>query len=145
MSEEKKVIRRKRIPLGTPRMKLTAPQKEGKVRRWINDDGSRVAMAVQGGYTFVEEEITPGDPDVKNRNRDLGARTSVPVGKKEDGTPLYAYLMEIDKDLYEEDQRAKQVQLDELEAALRGGKDQHGQVGRDGRYIPKEKITFETK
>jgi hypothetical protein len=144
MSEDTKTqVKRKRVPLSVPRMKLTAPTKPGKVRRWINDDGNRISMAQAGDYTFVEENITPGDPDVKNVNRDLGSRVSAVVGKKEDGSPLVAYLMEIDQDLYEADQRAKQELAEELEDSIRKGHDSHGQVGLDGRYVPKESIKID--
>jgi hypothetical protein len=145
MSEDKKTqeVRRKRVPLGVPRAKLNAPTKPGKVRRWVNDDGARLAQAQLGGYEFVQEDIAPGDPDVKNANRDLGSKVSVPVGKKDNGEPLYAYLMEIDEDIYKADQLEKERENERLEAAIRRGEDQHGAVGADGRYIPKERIKIE--
>lgn len=147
MSEETKKnpevkVRRKRVPLGSPRRKLEVPKKEGKVRRWVNDKGSRLLMAQEGGYNFVEDDITPGDPDVKNQNRDLGSKVCAAVGTKDDGSPMYAYLMEIDEETYMQDQEEKQEELNIVENALRRGQDQQGTVGVDGRYVPKDGITI---
>jgi hypothetical protein len=58
-SERAAVIReerKKRVPLGVPRTKLTAPTRPGYQRRWINDDAKgRLQHAKEGGYTHVED------------------------------------------------------------------------------------------
>lgn len=57
------------------------------------------------------------------------------VGTKEGGEPLRAYLMEIREDWYKEDQAAKTKRTDEIEAQIRRGKDEHGEIGKDGRFM----------
>jgi len=139
---EKKQRRKERIPFGGPRLKLSAPKKEGKVRRWVNDIGGRCQLAEDGGYEFVTDDgLKIGDTDVGNGNQSLDSRVSRIVGTQSDGSPLTAFLMEIDEEFYEEDQREKQKQLDLLDAQIQRGNIE-GQVGRDGRYIPKEGITY---
>lgn len=145
-SRQQESPRRQRIPVGVPRLKLNAPNKEGYVRRWVNDDNTRLQDFEAGGYSFVHN-VQAGDARGAN---DITARESVDsrvsrvVGKNEDGTPLRAYLMEIRKDWYDEDQRAKQARIDEQEAQMRRGADSEGnQPGRDGRYVPREGITIE--
>lgn len=141
-AEAKKAARRERVPFGGARMKLSFAEKEGKVRRWINDVGGRCQLAEEGGYNFIHDEGEKiGDTAIGSGNQDLGTRVSRVVGTNPDGSPQRAYLMEIDKDLYEEDQAEKQERLDVIDAQIRGG-NYEGRVGQDGRYIPKEGITY---
>jgi len=116
--------RRERIPLGTPQQKLSAPTREGYVRRWINDDADRIHRAKAGGYDFVTDEIKTDGP---------GARVERFVGRKEDGTPMKAFLMEVPQAFYDEDQKAKQKPADDFDAALRNtaALSKTGQTGVD--------------
>ena len=137
-----KKARKERVPFGGSRMKLSFPEAAGKVRRWINDVGGRCQLAEEGGYDFVSDEGQKiGDTAIGSGNQDLGSRVSRIVGTMPDGSPQRAYLMEIDKDLYDEDQAEKQRKLDVIDAQIRGG-NVEGRVGQDGRYIPKEGITY---
>ena len=141
---EDKRDRKKRVPFGVPRMKLKTDQVPGKVRRWINDDVDRLGSAHEGGYEFVEhaQSGSAGSADITIRDG-MDSRVSKVVGTKADGSPLRAYLMEIDEDWYKEDQEAKQSRVDKTEEALRRGTDETGTPGRDGRYIPREGIKIE--
>lgn len=121
--------RAERIPLGSHRQKLTTDQRPGFVRRWINDRGGRILQAQQGGWHFVAKN------GAKAQTSDAGEGISQIVGTKEGGEPLRAYLMEIREDWYKEDQAAKQKRTDEIESQIRRGKDEHGEVGKDGRYM----------
>lgn len=106
--------RAERVPLGTPKAKLAFPDRPGYMRRVINDIGDRVIRAERGGWQFVEDE----------RERDesgRGKRVSMTVGTKPDGTPMWAYLMEIREEFYQEDQKAKQSAINETEAAINRG------------------------
>lgn len=137
-----KKARKERVPFGGSRMKLSFPEVAGKVRRWVNDVGGRCQLAEEGGYDFVTDEGQKiGDTAVGSGNQDLGSRVSRIVGTLPDGSPQRAFLMEIDKDLYDEDQAEKQSKLDVIDAQIRGG-NVEGRVGADGRYIPKEGITY---
>lgn len=138
--EERKAARKERIPLGNARLKLTAPAKDGKVRRWVNDKGGRIQQAQEGEYEFVADDgMQIGDPGTDG-NQDLGSRVSRIVGTKEDGRPLSAYLMEIDKEIYDTDQMEKAKKLDEVDSEIRRGS--FKQKPTDNRYIPKEGITY---
>jgi hypothetical protein len=137
----KSAARRERIPLGTPRQKLSAPARPGKVCRWVNDDGGRVSMAEQGGYDFVTDDgMKIGDTNVGSGNQDLGSRVSRVVGTKTDGSPMKAYLMEIDEDLHKEDQAAKAARVKETDDQIRLGNIER--KPDDGRYIPETGITY---
>lgn len=141
VAKPKSAARRERIPLGTVRQKLTAPTREGKVRRWVNDNGGRVSMAEQGGYDFVADDgIQIGETAIGSGNQDLGSRVSRVVGTKEDGSPLRAYLMEIDEDLYKEDQEAKAAQIKEVDDRIRSGNIER--KPDDGRYVPESGINY---
>jgi len=96
--------RRRRIPMGTPELKLTAPKRDGYHRHWFNDHRGRIKRAENSDYTFVYEDRE---------------RVSRLVGVKDDGSPMYAFLMEIPEDLYREDQAAKQAPIDEFDRQLR--------------------------
>lgn len=104
--------RRARVPLGSNRQKLAAGKREGYQRRWVNDTPGRLEMAQEAGYEFVAQDHVANSTD-------LGARKSVIVGTREDGQPMRAYLMEIPKDWYDEDQQAKQAACDAVDDAIR--------------------------
>ena len=93
-----------RIPVGT-RNVLTAPKKEGYIRRFRNDEHGRIQQCEAAGYTVVKEDVAVGDPRI-GKEQNPGSVVSVPVGG---GTK--AVLMEIREDWYEEDQKAKQDKI----------------------------------
>ncbi len=119
-----------RVPLGVSRPKLAVPQRQGYVRRWVNDVEGRLQGAEAGGYQFVENSaLQAGTQDVDNVNRDLGARMSRVVDKS---TGMKAYLMEIKQEFHEEDQKLKMREVDEIDSAIK-----RGALGDDeSRYIP---------
>jgi hypothetical protein len=95
--------RKGRVPFGVARQQLKVEDNPGKMSRWINDDGDRIQRALAGDYTFrTDDGVQVGDPGTSG-NENLGSRISKVVGMKKDGTPLHAFLMEIDKELYESD------------------------------------------
>ncbi len=139
---EKKLGRKERIPFGTARQKLSVAGKEGKVRRWVNDIGGRCQLAENGGYEFVTDDgLKIGDTDIGSGNQSLDSRVSRIVGTQADGSPLTAFLMEIDEEFYKADQDEKQKKLDLIDDQILHGNIE-GRVGHDGRYIPKEGINY---
>ncbi|MDH3914495.1 MAG: hypothetical protein OEU09_24735 [Rhodospirillales bacterium] len=128
--------RSERIPLGTPQSKLAVPERAEFYRRWINDTPGRIQRAEQAGYSFVADMTQE-----KDEEGNLTAMSAL-VGSKEDGSPLYAFLMEIPLELYNEDQKAKQKPLDEFDDALRRG-NIRGADERDNSafYVPEEGIS----
>lgn len=123
--------RSERIPLGVVRKKLDATPIQGKHLYWMNDDAGRISAALQGGYEFVNEKDTKVNDFVTPGNSDLGSQVKRLVGKDEFGSPLYAYLMQIDESLWAEDQASIQQQNDKIDNALiRGELNQfEGQYG----------------
>lgn len=131
--------RKDRVPLGVARQKLAVPERPGYKRRWINDDGSRLQQALAADYRYVEDpSIKVGDD---NGNSSTDSRISRVVGKKKNGQEMRAYLMEISADLYREDQKAKQAEIDEVDRAIRKGgiRNDRGDMG----YVPDGGIKIE--
>lgn len=130
-----------RVPLGVARSKLSVPQRQGYVRRWINDTEGRLLNATQGGYEYAtDQSLQIGSPDVDNENRDLGARISRVVDKS---TGQKAYLMEIKEEFHKEDQAAKNKAVKAKDDLIK-----HGKLDDDeSRYIPDKGkgISIETR
>lgn len=113
-----------RQPFGATTFKLTAAAREGYHRHWFNEVLDRLDQAQRAGYTFVKEE---------------GKRVKRVVGVAKGGGPLTAYLMEIPQQWYEEDMARTQRNVDEIDAAIRGG-----QIGnQEERYVPEKGIKID--
>lgn len=134
---------RKRVPLGKFRSKLTIDGfdiPKSKVARWVNDTPGRVRLAQEGGYELVRDksrDTKVGEDPL--RAQGMGDAISAVVGERE-GQPLLAYLMVIDKELYDEDQMDKQKPLDDMDRQIREGNVEPG----EGQYIPKSGIDYKT-
>lgn len=111
----------KRTPLGQRRSKLRVPQRDGFVRRWVNEVPGRIADALAGGYAHVLDKA--------------GKAMEMYVGTAERGGGQIAYLMEIPVEFAEEDNRLKQESLDEVDKAIYGGT--FDAEDDDARYRPK--------
>jgi len=107
------VQERKRIPLGT-RNVLTAPKRDGFVRRFVNDKGDRVQRFKDAGYSIVGDDIQVGDPKI-GRPEQLGSSVSVPLS----GGNQRAVLMEIPEKHYKEDYAAAQNKITEQENEMK--------------------------
>jgi len=107
---------------------------EGYNLRVINDQDGRLQGALQGGWEFVEPGEAPswGGDVLDGAGDDLGSRLSKVVSKGE--IIIRGYLMKIMKELYEEDQQAKEERNQEIDRSLRPV-DQGGQT-IDGGYSP---------
>ena len=116
--------RPERVPLGARNRLTVRPGDKDPnfVYRWINDKDSRLADAQQAGYDFVTDDIKVGDPRAAEASQ-MDSRVSKPAGGG-----LTTYLMRIPQEYYEEDQRAKAHQVDELEKSLKPNKAK-GQYG----------------
>lgn len=125
MARQRNNDRRKRNPLGVMRLKMNLDHQtmerleaEDKVPRWINDSDTRIQDAMAGDYEFLNRAVSTGDnQEAVEEDR----RIRKVVGKHKDGSPMYAYLMAIPRDYYEEDQRAKEEQNQKVDQAIRGG------------------------
>lgn len=110
-----------RIPVSSNRAPLAVKDfdQTNYVGRWVNDDGDRISMFLQGGYEFVDKDTNVALAEsTVDSSSGLDSRMKKPVGRG-----MFAYLMRLPRDLYEQDQKAKQKDLDSLvEAIKRPGK-----------------------
>lgn len=120
--------RRRRASVGGHALKLQAPQRPGFVRRWVNDDGNRIANAEELAYDFVHE---PGA-----QSTDVGSRVSRLVGTKANGEPLRSYLMETPEEEYRAGQDEKEAHLRQIDEAMTRIVDETGQTAmpKDQQY-----------
>jgi hypothetical protein len=89
----------------------------------FNDAPGRIQQALNDGYEFVQPEEVGGVGDnVVSRNTDIGDKVRFLVGTDASGEPLYAYLMKIKQEWYEEDQVELQKRNDMTDAAIKRGK-----------------------
>lgn len=129
--------RRKRRPLGVAVQRLQADVPSGMTGRWVNDVPGRIQRALDSGYEFISS-----DGEVA-QTRD-GGRSEI-VGTGRDGGAMRAFLMAIPTVLYDEDQKAKQADLDEIDNAIRRGTPpQVADQDRGAFYTPSEGINYRT-
>lgn len=117
----KPVKRRRRASVGGHALKLDAPARPGYVRRWMNDNGNRIAEAGELAYDFVT------DPSIQTT--DAGSRISRLVGTKANGEPLRSYLMETPEEEYQAGQDEKEERNRQIDEAIMAGVDSTGQLG----------------
>ena len=155
VAKEKEVVRtesdrnqgrRRRGVFSGQRLKLEVIGKQpGYHYSWLNDDANRITLAQQGGWEFVSsDEVELGFNNVTPRNSDEGTRIKTLVGTAGNGEPLFAYLMKIKQEYFDEDKQENTAYLDRIEEQIRGG-NVEGQVGVNGRYIPKQGISVNRK
>ena len=112
----------KRTPV-SGRNRLTVQGKDPNyVYRIVNDEEDRIARFQEGGYELLQDEAVKVGDKRANQTSSEGSvkQLSVGGGKK-------AFVMRIRKDWYEEDQKAKQAQVDAIEATTK-------KKALDGRY-----------
>jgi hypothetical protein len=145
--EDQDTGRKKRIPLGRPRFKLSASQliPPGKVGRWVNDDPGRLEAAEEGGYTFLNDAKAVVGESGENERDMLSTKVCRRVGTREGGHAKTAYLMVIDKDTYDNDQAEKEGEIKRMEDGLRRGEitQPGGLKAGDGMYTPEEGIKID--
>lgn len=139
-----KTERKERIPLGTPRRKLSFDNQDPNyVYRWVNDAPGRLQSAEAGGYEYVtiaEAQSGVGDSDMRNEDTGMGEKINAVVDRR---TGQRAYLMKIKRQWYEEDQAEKSKSLDEFDDQLRRVQDQYSS-GVERRYIPEGGMKIST-
>lgn len=106
----------KRTPIGT-RSVLRAEQREGYVRRFVNDEPGRIKMFEEAGYQIVTDGSAPSD---RNVGDSLGTGSVV---SKHVGGGTRAVLMEIPVEFYEEDMKAKEDLVKAKEAMMLNNED----------------------
>lgn len=96
----------------------------------FNDTPGRISSALDNGYEFVSpNEVGGVGENVVSRNTDLGDKVRLLVGQA-DGAPLYAYLMKIRQEWWDEDQLALQNKNNATDAAIKSGQNVKGDSGK---------------
>lgn len=121
---EAKTQRRRRASVGGFRQKLDAPQREGYVRRWVDDSPARIMEMQDLGYDFAHEKAGAG----AQRTDGQGSRISRMGGKRDDGSPHQLVLMETPADEYAIGTKEREDALKPFEEALRAGADTTGRL-----------------
>ena len=87
---------------------------------WMNDYPGRIAKAQETGWEFVarQEVELPVSTKALDPNTDLGEKVRLVVGQGEKSEPLYAYLMKIKQEWFEEDQHDMQQAISDRERAM---------------------------
>jgi hypothetical protein len=112
----------------------------------FNDEPGRVQTALDGGWEFVSPDEVGGIKDsVTSGNTDLGDKVRYLVGTSEKGDGLYAYLLKIKQEWFDEDQAELQKRNDRVDDAIRGGVNVKDGTSSDGFYTPREGIKYNTK
>lgn len=94
---------------------LTVKNKDPNfVYRIVNDDADRIAQLQERGYEVVTQNTPIGDKRVATPTQE-GSPVQINVGQGKK-----AYLMRIKKEFYDEDQAAKQAEVDAIEQAAAG-------------------------
>lgn len=103
-----------RVGITGRRGKLTIVGKEpGFVYRIVNDTDDRIMELQERGYEIVTHEATVGDKRVGTPKKE-GSPHLISVGQGQK-----AYLMRIKQEWYDEDQAAKQEEVNDLESSLK--------------------------
>jgi len=127
---QEQVKRKERIPFGKQQQRFRTPEKDGFVYRVFNDnwrkDPERIKNALAAGYEFIN-----------------GEQSGKTAGTNEDGSVIKGILMRIPKEFYEEDQAAKQKEIDKVDQQINRGK--FTEKAGDNRYSPGGGIKIETK
>jgi hypothetical protein len=125
--------RPRRNSIGVPRLTLAVKfEIPGHHLCWMNDDGN-VEQALDSGYEFVTRGETELESGVTPSNVDISDKIKQKVGTTQQGDVLYAYLMKIKQEWFEEDMAAIEAQNRQVEDAIASG-NINGSVGQDGRY-----------
>jgi len=135
-----------RVPFGGVKLKMQLSEADMKgfkdrkmITRWFNDDPGRIERAQGGGYKFVKPEhatsLGQGALHGDGSDPESNARVSLVVNRD---PQTRAYLMEIPKKFYDEDQKAKQDEVDRIDEALAvggaGGASIENQYGKGVTY-----------
>jgi len=130
-----------RIPMSIPQQKLAVPEIPGFHLHWMAGNPARISQALRAGYKFVDNDEVDltvtglADDASKTGNSDLGSRVSVGSGLDERGEENRLYLMKIEEEFWQEDQKALEARNEQLAATIRGGSP-NGAGDTSNRYIP---------
>jgi hypothetical protein len=103
-----------RAPLGRKRILTVQGLDEAYAYRFVNDTGDRVQSFLDNGWeTIPADQVRIGDKRV-NQSAPEGTVAQANVGQGQKG-----FLLRIKREWYDEDQEAKQVEVNRTENAMR--------------------------
>lgn len=135
-ADRKSGVERERTPdLGGPALKLAVVGEiPGYHMYWENDEDGKIEDLIYQGFDFVaRDEVRRGSDLVADM--DLSDRISRYVGRREDGSPLRAYLMKCPNQLWDERQERQQRQVNDWDEQIRNGRMKA--KADEGQYQPK--------
>jgi hypothetical protein len=108
-------VRRKSYESNRAPLAVKGLDQRNQKARWVNDIDDRIAEKLEQGYQFINKDgsLLVGQ-DSAGTSSSTDSRVKKPVGRG-----VVAYLMAIPLDFYNEDQRAKQRENDEIINALK--------------------------
>lgn len=127
--------RRNRESFNVHQPSMTVKAGEGMHGHWFNDVGNNIQRRLKQGYEVVGTQEKVGERS-EDLNTDLGSGMSLVTGTKVDGSPQRSYYMEIEQELYGEDQAAKQSKIDEVDKLIHAGKFKND-LGEHGYVAPR--------
>lgn len=96
---------------------LSAEQRPGFIRRWVNEEAGRVERFMKAGWKPVGGEEANTSGKLAQTESQLGSIVRKVVNKDRDANCRTAILMEIHEDLYNSDQLEKLKVPDRIEAS----------------------------
>ncbi len=118
-----------RVPVSSSRSPLEVKGFDQKnyQGRWVMDVDDRIQVFLEGGYEFVPKSEIQGRAGEKTADTSSGldSRISKPAGR---GKTLY--LMRLPRKFYEEDRKAKDVEIDRTEEGLKNPLKGEGNYGK---------------
>ena len=127
-------VRERDPDLGGLRLKLAViGEVPGHHMYWENDADGKVEELLFDGFDFVAPGEVRRSSDVVS-DMDLSGRISRYVGRREDGSPLRAYLMKCPQEIWDNREKAKMVQVDDWDNQIRNGR---MKPQDNTQYIPK--------
>lgn len=124
--EAKAKLKPERVPLGRRNILTVKGLKDTDEYHYhfFNDVGDRLYNCQEAGYEFVEKTgLAVGDKTVEY------ARGTDSIVSKGVGRGVRAYLMRIPMELYQQDQKAKQLEIDAVEEQIRSSSKDKGRYG----------------
>jgi hypothetical protein len=108
------------------RVVLSAPQRAGYVRRWVNDTEGRIKIFEEGGWRPVANEAGLETAD-KSR---LAESSLGSVVTRHVGNNMKSVLMEIKQEYFSEDQakKAESIKASERDILTRRSDGQYGKI-----------------
>ena len=139
-------VRRKRGTFNGTQAKLSADVDKIRAQGYhvhiVNDMDNRISELLDRGYEFIlSHEVEGITINVVSRNTDIGDKVRFLVGTQKTGDPLYAYLMKIKQEWYDEDMRDIQDRNDKIDESIRRGKTA---IGDNGNFYAQGDIKMKT-